>query len=190
MKRCRRVVTYLRRLVTALAMSAVLSFAQAQEAVSSDLPNTPEGWEHFLLGPETKQISDMVLTGLSYIGIPYRYGGNNPEQGFDCSGLVRWVFRHTLGIVLPRRSADMAKEGQEVSREELEPGDLVFFNTLRRPYSHVGIYVGSGNFLHAPSSGGRVQVENIDELYWKKAWNGARRLEQLRAFMFEERGEH
>jgi cell wall-associated NlpC family hydrolase len=122
-------------------------------------------------------VSDLLDKGFAYLGIKYRFGGNGPEGGgFDCSGLVRKVFGDALGLNLPRTAAEMAKLGDKVGTQDLKPGDLVFFNTMRRAFSHVGIYVGDNKFLHAPSSGSVVRVEEIDNSYWKKRFNGARRL--------------
>lgn len=124
----------------------------------------------------TSQVEESLAFALSHVGVRYKYGGNTPERGFDCSGLVRWVYNRTWGLMLPRRAKEMAQLGTEVDKSELQPGDLVFFNTLRRTFSHVGIYLGDGQFLHAPSSGGKVRVDNLDANYWQKHWNGARRL--------------
>lgn len=118
----------------------------------------------------------LASTALNYLGIKYRFGGNNPTQGFDCSGLVRYAAEKSLGLKLPRRSADMARLGESIKRSELEKGDLVFFNTRGSRFSHVGIYVGDGKFVHAPSTGSRVRVEDMNIAYWKKRYNGARRL--------------
>lgn len=120
--------------------------------------------------------SDLVSTAMGFIGVPYRYGGTSAESGFDCSGFVRATYEKTLGKVLPRRAADQAAATQSISREELRPGDLVFFNTMRRAFSHVGIYVGDGKFIHAPRSGARVRVESMDGSYWSARFNGARRV--------------
>lgn len=119
---------------------------------------------------------DVTSYARSLIGIPYKYGGNSPDGGFDCSGFVDHVYRHTLGVGLPRSSDKISRFGRPVSTGHLRPGDLVFFNTLRRKYSHVGIYLGSDQFIHAPSSGGRVRIENMREPYWEKRYNGARRI--------------
>lgn len=118
----------------------------------------------------------LASTALSYLGIKYRFGGNSPAQGFDCSGLVRYAAEKSLGLKLPRRSSEMARLGQSVKRDELERGDLVFFNTRGHRFSHVGIYLGEGKFVHAPSTGSRVRVEDMNIGYWKKRYNGARRL--------------
>jgi len=122
-----------------------------------------------------------VDEALAHLGVRYKYGGNSPDKGFDCSGLVVFVSEKTLGLKLPRRAEEIARFGQTVSTADLQPGDLVFYNTLRRKFSHVGIYVGEGKFVHAPSSGGVVRVESMDVAYWKKRFNGARRLSSLLA---------
>jgi cell wall-associated NlpC family hydrolase len=119
--------------------------------------------------------ADVVVQALALLDIPYRYGGSSPS-GFDCSGLVRYVFKVAAGLELPRRTEDMSRVGQSIGPLELQPGDLVFFNTFRRAYSHVAIYVGDGRFLHAPAMGGRVRIEALDDRYWKQRYDGARRL--------------
>lgn len=121
--------------------------------------------------------SDLVMTAMNFLGVPYRRGGNSADQGFDCSGFTRHVFEHSIGLVLPRRSHEQAQHAGllPVRRDELKPGDLVFFNTMRRAFSHVGIYVGEGRFIHAPASGGEVRVEDMRATYWERRFNGARR---------------
>lgn len=123
--------------------------------------------------------SDMVLTAMNFLGVRYRRGGNTAESGFDCSGFTRQVFETSLGLVLPRRADEQAKAPGLVAikRDELQPGDLVFFNTLKRTFSHVGIYVGDGKFIHAPKPGGEVRVEDMSFAYWAKRFTGARRAE-------------
>jgi len=125
--------------------------------------------------------SDMVLTSMNFLGVPYRRGGTSAEDGFDCSGFTRRVFEMSLGLVLPRRADEQAKAKGliDVKRDELKPGDLVFFNTLKRTFSHVGIYVGEGKFIHAPRSGGEVRVEDMRFAYWAKRFTGARRAEPM-----------
>lgn len=120
--------------------------------------------------------SDLVAHAMGFLGVPYRRGGNSAETGFDCSGFVRNVYEQTVGLVLPRRANEQAQATQTIDREDLQPGDLVFFNTMRRAFSHVGIYVGDGKFIHAPRSGARVRVEDMREAYWRKRFNGARRV--------------
>ena len=120
--------------------------------------------------------SDIVVRALTLIDTPYRHGGSTPASGFDCSGLVRYVYEAVAGRLLPRRSEEMVQLGETITRSQLEPGDLVFFNTLARAYSHVAIYIGDGRFLHAPARGGRVRIEALDDRYWRARFNGARRL--------------
>ena len=124
----------------------------------------------------TDRAAQIAIEALSLVGIRYRYGGNSPEQGLDCSGLVRYVFREAGGTDLPRTSHEMSRSGQHVEKQDLQPGDLVFFNTLNRAFSHVGIYLGNNEFVHAPSAGRNVRVENMDMTYWKTRFNGARRV--------------
>ena len=126
--------------------------------------------------------SDMVLTAMNFLGVPYRRGGTSAERGFDCSGFTRQVFETSLGRVLPRRVDEQAKASGmlAVKRDALQPGDLVFFNTLRRTFSHVGIYVGDGKFIHSPKPGGEVRVEDMRFTYWAKRFTGARRAEPAR----------
>nr|WP_316638751.1 C40 family peptidase [uncultured Roseateles sp.] len=121
--------------------------------------------------------SDMVLSAMNFLGVPYRRGGTSADEGFDCSGFTRHIFELSLGLVLPHRADDQAKDSAltTVKRDELKPGDLVFFNTMRRTFSHVGIYVGEGKFIHSPRAGGAVRVEDMREAYWNKRFTGARR---------------
>ena len=120
--------------------------------------------------------SDVVVQALSLLGTPYRFGGSSPDIGFDCSGLVRHVFAAVLDRDLPRRAEEISAVGHPVSRADLQPGDLVFFDTLRRAFSHVAIYIGEGRFVHAPARNGRVRIEGLDDRYWAKRFNGARRV--------------
>ncbi|MDO9225438.1 MAG: C40 family peptidase [Pseudomonadota bacterium] len=118
-----------------------------------------------------------LLKALSMIGTPYKFGSNNPEKGLDCSGFVKYVYKETADVSLPRSASDMSKEGAAVDKEKLEPGDLVFFNTRKRANSHVGIYAGNGEFVHASSSQTKqVTVSRMDQKYWATRFNGARRV--------------
>ena len=125
--------------------------------------------------------SDLVMSAMNFIGVRYRLGGTSAETGFDCSGFTRHIFENSIGLVLPRRAAEQAKAPGllSISKEELKPGDLVFFNTLRRTFSHVGIYVGDGKFIHSPRAGGQVRVEDMRAAYWNQRFNGARRAPEL-----------
>jgi cell wall-associated NlpC family hydrolase len=120
--------------------------------------------------------SSVALQALAHLGTPYRVGGLSPQTGFDCSGLVAYVYREGAGLALPRNTFDLSHLGAPVERAALRPGDLVFYNTQRREYSHVGIYLGEDRFIHAPASGGEVRVESLRADYWVRRYNGARRV--------------
>ena len=119
---------------------------------------------------------DLVVNAMGFLGVPYKRGGNSAETGFDCSGFVRAMYEQTVGLLLPRRADQQAAATQVIDKKELQPGDLVFFNTMRRNFSHVGIYVGDGKFIHSPRSGSEVRVEDMGVAYWKRRFNGARRV--------------
>ena len=124
----------------------------------------------------TDRASGVALQALAHLGTPYRSSGLSPQTGFDCSGLVAYVYREGAGMSLPRNTSDLSRLGEPVERAALKPGDLVFYNTQRRDYSHVGIYLGEERFIHAPASGGEVRVENLRADYWVRRYNGARRI--------------
>lgn len=143
------------------------------ENAASPSPETP------MLG--TGPASDLTLYALSLNGTPYRFGGNNPDQGLDCSGFVRHVFHAVAGMDLPRSAEAISQLGRRIGIEELRPGDLVFFNTLRRAFSHVGIYLGNQQFIHATSTRtGEVTISNLRDRYWARRFDGARRLDLAR----------
>lgn len=121
--------------------------------------------------------SDLVMTAMNFLGVPYRRGGNTADSGFDCSGFTRHIFENSLGLVLPRRADEQATTAGllPISRSDLKPGDLVFFNTMKRTFSHVGIYVGDDKFIHAPRAGAEVRIEDMRESYWARRFTGARR---------------
>ena len=127
--------------------------------------------------PVGERRAEALLQALLALGLDYRYGGNSPETGFDCSGLVAHVFREAYGIRLPQNARAQSEYGVRVSLAELRAGDLVFYNTLNRPFSHVGIYLGDGRFVHAPKTGAQVRVEPIRASYWMKRFDGARRIQ-------------
>lgn len=120
--------------------------------------------------------SELVVNAMGFMGVPYRRGGNSVETGFDCSGFVRAMYEQTVGLVLPRRANEQAAATERIERAELKPGDLVFFNTMRRAFSHVGIYVGDGKFIHSPRPGAEVRVEDMGMSYWQRRFDGARRV--------------
>lgn len=120
--------------------------------------------------------ADLIGNAMGFIGVPYRRGGTSASTGFDCSGFVRAVYEKTVGMVLPRKAAQQAASTQVIDKKELQPGDLVFFNTMRRAFSHVGIYVGDGKFIHSPRTGSEVRVEDMRQSYWQRRFDGARRV--------------
>ena len=120
--------------------------------------------------------SELVVTSMAFLGVPYRRGGNTAESGFDCSGFVKAMFEQTVGLILPRKAEQQAAATEKIERTDLQPGDLVFFNTLRRAFSHVGIYVGDGKFIHSPKPGAQVRVEDMRVSYWSRRFDGARRV--------------
>ena len=121
-------------------------------------------------------VGELLLHAMGLLGVAYRFGGNSPENGLDCSGFIRYVFQKSLKVNLPRTSAEIARVGKSINRSELVPGDLVFFNTRGFKYSHVGMYVGKGKFIHAPRIGKNIEVANINQGYWDAVFTGARRV--------------
>jgi cell wall-associated NlpC family hydrolase len=126
-----------------------------------------------------EKASELVVTALGSLGVPYRRGGNSFETGFDCSGFVRAMYEQTVGLLLPRRAEQQAAATQKIERTDLQPGDLVFFNTMRRAFSHVGIYVGDNKFIHSPKPGAEVRVEDMRVNYWNRRFDGARRVPEV-----------
>jgi len=160
----------LRPLIVVVAMVLVHA-TSAQGAQRHADATLAEAADRMLQG--TREIG---LFALSLVGIDYRYGGESPERGLDCSGLIRYVFQHVTGVTLPRTAQELSRIGKDIRAADLEPGDLVFFNTRRFAFSHVGIYLGNDHFIHAPSRGGEVGVASLGSAYWQKRYNGARRL--------------
>jgi cell wall-associated NlpC family hydrolase len=131
-------------------------------------------WDDGAIGDRERPLVHALQT----VGVKYRLGGRSPDTGFDCSGLVVHVFERAWGVLLPPGTAALRRVGMPITKlKELEPGDLVFYNTRNRPYSHVGIYLGEGRFLHAPRPGAQVRVENVTTPYWRQRFDGARRLD-------------
>ena len=134
--------------------------------------------ENQVLGRLSDRASSLVNTSMGFLGMPYRLGGNGEQDGgVDCSGFVRAVYQRTLGKVLPRRAAEQAQATRSINQDELQPGDLVFFNTMHRAFSHVGIYVGNNQCIHSPRTGSVVSVEDMSKSYWQSRFNGARRVD-------------
>ena len=170
-------------LIVALLASLQVASAQAAPAAASDEMEKLLA-EKGLLG-QLEQVrqtvgsraSDLVVNAMGFLGVPYKRGGNTAETGFDCSGFVRAMYEQTIGLVLPRRADQQAVATQSIDKADLKPGDLVFFNTLRRTFSHVGIYVGEGRFIHSPKPGAEVRVESMKIDYWASRFDGARRVQ-------------
>lgn len=170
-------------LIVALLASLQVASAQAAPAAASDEMEKLLV-EKGLLG-QLEQVrqtvgsraSDLVVNAMGFLGVPYKRGGNTAETGFDCSGFVRAMYEQTIGLVLPRRADQQAAATQSIDKADLKPGDLVFFNTLRRTFSHVGIYVGEGRFIHSPKPGAEVRVESMKIDYWASRFDGARRVQ-------------
>lgn len=120
--------------------------------------------------------NSLISAAMGLIGLPYQRGGSNAATGFDCSGFVRAIYAQVAGHILPRVAREQAQTTTKIAKNELRPGDLVFFNTMRKAFSHVGIYVGNGQFIHAPRTGASVRVEDMNTSYWRKRFNGARRV--------------
>ena len=157
-------------LTLALGFLVALS-AQADDEAPLLLQESPA-----LQQPAAAPVETTLDKALELLGIRYRWGGSKPETGFDCSGFVRHVFQEGLGLDLPHSARAQSRTGEPVAMDQLQPGDLVFFNTMRRAFSHVGIYLGDNRFVHAPHRGGRVRVEDMSARYWTKRFNGARRI--------------
>lgn len=163
----------MRKALTALILSTALAFCAtavgaAEAARKAEEPSFLERY--------TNVAQDVILQGLKLVGVRYRLGGNDEDSGLDCSGFVRLVFKDSIGASLPRTAREMSEVGQRIDTSQLKPGDLVFFNTMRRTFSHVGIYLGDNHFLHAPRTGAEVRVENMESSYWVQRYNGARRI--------------
>ena len=124
----------------------------------------------------TSKASELVVNAMGFLGVPYKWGGTDADSGFDCSGFVVSVYQQSIGLLLPRKAAQQAAITEKIDQAELQPGDLVFFNTMRRAFSHVGIYVGNGKFIHAPKAGAEVRVESMGGSYWQRRFDGARRV--------------
>lgn len=162
--------------LTSLLSAACLAVV-CSHAFADDYPTAPPAAAtDSVTNRYVAKARELALQAIGFLGIDYKYGGDSPETGFDCSGLVHYVFSQVTGLMLPRNAQDISRVGEDITRDELQPGDLVFFNTLRRPFSHVGIYLGGHRFIHAPSRGGQVEIVNMTSRYWQKRYNGARRI--------------
>jgi cell wall-associated NlpC family hydrolase len=171
-----------------LLLTALLIFASNIHAEPTAYEESSDAMGHFMvergllarMGNASDKVeakaSELILNAMAFLGVPYKSGGNTFETGFDCSGFVRAIYQQTAGHVLPRRAEQQAAATQTIDKTELKPGDLVFFNTMRRAFSHVGIYVGNGKFIHSPKPGAEVRVEDMGISYWSHRFDGARRV--------------
>lgn len=181
------------RLCLLVFCCGVAGCASAAPAASADtgLPRNASAIDRSVVPPEAADVIDeksdddkswssaareVLMNALSLTGIRYKFGGNSPETGFDCSGYVRYVFQQALNLTLPHGARAISQLGESVAVSDLKPGDLVFFNTLKSTFSHVGIYLGNNRFIHAPSSGGGIHVVDMKDKYWAQRFNGARRI--------------
>ncbi len=163
--------------LTALAACRVAASGVLRRAAGKTLGTVTRPNRRIVVIREPADRSEeLVFYALAYLDVKYRYGGSDPETGWDCSGYVSHVFKNAIGVTLPRTSAGMSERGESIGRAALKPGDLVFFNTLKRAFSHVGIYIGDNRFVHAPSSGKSVQISDMNSNYWARRFNGGRRM--------------
>lgn len=197
-------ILILSKLVASAALSLGLGVFQPAFAVNSETPAPADDMQALLISKgilskiggqivtvgqsvtetvaqQVSQVSertgDLVSTAIGFLGIPYLRGGNSAETGFDCSGFVRAIYKETIGLVLPRSADQQANATQKIDKSELKPGDLVFFNTMKRTFSHVGIYLGDNKFIHSPRSGSSVRIEDMRIPYWNVRFDGARRVQ-------------
>jgi len=171
-----------RKLLAAVVLLGSLHMGPAFAQSSTESEALPKSFASTVSSAVVDKTETLINNAMQLIGVRYRWGGNTPQSGLDCSGFVRYVFNDTFGFLLPRKSAQMSKVGLEIGKEELRPGDLVFFNTMRHAFSHVGIYVGDNKFIHAPSRGKSIRVDDMTKVYWEKRYNGARRVENTSGF--------
>ncbi|MBC7756264.1 MAG: C40 family peptidase [Bdellovibrio sp.] len=148
---------------------AIYSADESSESAQTINVAQPSNWQN--------KVQEVLINALSLTGIQYKYGGSSPATGFDCSGFVRYVFHNAANLTLPPTARAIAQIGKSVKKNELQPGDLVFFNTLKKAFSHVGIYIGDNKFIHAPSTGKNVQVDSMQNSYWASRFEGAQRLD-------------
>ena len=161
-----------------VAMPAPMPTPRASASVSTSASASASA---SLLRRARDRAADMVFAAMNFVGVRYRRGGESAETGFDCSGFTRHVYEMSLGLVLPRRADEQAAAPGLVAvpRDELKPGDLVFFNTMKRTFSHVGIYIGDDRFVHAPRTGQDIRTDSLSLAYWAKRFTGARRAEAV-----------
>lgn len=170
-----------------LALSLTILLSISNSALAFDFPflssseeastNSKSATDSESSNSWTSTAQEIILHALSQTGVKYKYGGISPDSGFDCSGFVRYVFQEAANLTLPHGARAMSQIGQKVNENELQPGDLVFFNTMKSVYSHVGIYVGNNRFIHAPRAGSSISVADMNDSYWSQRFTGARRVD-------------
>jgi cell wall-associated NlpC family hydrolase len=188
---CSLTTARLRRIIECMIQALMKGFvaglivAATQAAASpaspesvSTIDSLPSSSQPTMEAPalQAARLQNLLIYAISLIGVKYKFGGNTAQSGFDCSGFVRYVFAETLALDLPRDSYAMGKLGTSINSDALQPGDLLFYNTRQRAFSHVGIYLGEDRFVHAPSRGKSVEIVDMSDRYWKKRFNGARRV--------------
>ena len=160
------------KIITIVLTVAAITFSGAgavyADEVQPKLSDEPSLFERYRSGAK-----DLVLKGLELVGIKYRRGGTDPDSGLDCSGFVQLVFKDAIGMLLPRTAKEQSQVGDVIDKKELKPGDLVFFNTLNRSYSHVGIYIGDARFVHAPATNGKVRIDRLSDRYYAQRFEAA-----------------
>ena len=147
-----------------------LAFFLAACGLMSPAPDSGTGKR----APFSEKGQEVALYAMGLIDTGYRFGGKNPEAGLDCSGMVAYIYNKAAGVKVSGSAADIARKGRQIEREDLRPGDLVFFNTRNAPFSHVGVYIGDGRFVHAPSSNGKVRIDQLGATYYAQRYEAAR----------------
>ncbi|HEY7987323.1 MAG TPA: C40 family peptidase [Methylophilaceae bacterium] len=165
-----RLNIHVNALILAVFLVFSCGFCQAED--------TKEIKEPSLLDQASATVQEVMMSALALTGTPYKFGGTSPDTGFDCSGFVRYVFQQAANLTLPHGARALSQIGKVIPVDQLQPGDLVFYNTLKSSFSHVGIYIGDNRFIHAPSAGGGVHIVNMQDEYWVKRFNGARRIDK------------
>lgn len=160
--------------VSSLSLSLLVAALLAACGTPSQRSGIPQETIAQASGGVSAKGNEIVLYALGLIDTGYRFGGKNPEAGLDCSGMVSYIYGQAAGLKVLGSAADIARKGRPIERSELRPGDLVFFNTLNRSLSHVGIYIGDARFIHAPSSNGRVRVDRLNDRYFAQRFETAR----------------
>ncbi len=147
-----------------------------EDLIRQSSKNSPARGSDSRAGAQGDQAGDLIMNAMGLLGVAYRFGGTNPGQGLDCSGFMQYVFRQSLRINLPRTAAEMARVGNQVARSDLQPGDMVFFNTSGSRISHVGMYIGNNRFIHAPRTGKNIEITDMGQKYWNSRFVTARRV--------------